>query len=345
MNGRDYDLKNILNIPLFEALQDILAKTTGTAIITVDYKGTPVTRHSCRTEFCTVIRENPISRKRCFRCDALAGLEAVRLNSPFIYLCHCGIVDVAVPVVVGDRYLGAVMFGQVRIPDGSADVRVERLVGEITAPDRGDPEAARELMEKFERIPQMEYRRVVEIAEMIQAIVHYIVCQAMDRRSQTMTYEWMLRTASREHRSPLPLQAPVDIQSLQEQQDGGEPEDEKKKEDTPPSGKDLSGTSIYPAIRYLETHPQERVTMTEMAELCHLAPSYFCRIFSRTTGDTFVDYVGRQKVAWAKEMLRDSDASVSQVAADLGYLDTSYFIRVFKKYEGITPLAYRLHRY
>ena len=100
MSGRDYDLKTILNIPLFEALQDILAKTTGTAIITVDYKGTPVTRHSCRTEFCSVIRENPISRKRCFRCDALAGLEAVRLNSPFIYLCHCGIVDVAVPVEV-----------------------------------------------------------------------------------------------------------------------------------------------------------------------------------------------------------------------------------------------------
>ena len=100
MSGRGYDLKTILNIPLFETLQDMIAKTTGTAIITVDYKGIPVTRHSCRTEFCTVIRENPVSRKRCFRCDALAGLEAVRLNSPFIYLCHCGIVDAAVPVVV-----------------------------------------------------------------------------------------------------------------------------------------------------------------------------------------------------------------------------------------------------
>ena len=133
MSGRGYDLKTILNIPLFETLQDMIAKTTGTAIITVDYKGIPVTRHSCRTEFCTVIRENPVSRKRCFRCDALAGLEAVRLNSPFIYLCHCGIVDAAVPVVVGDRYLGAVMFGEVRLSDNSADVKVERLVGEITS--------------------------------------------------------------------------------------------------------------------------------------------------------------------------------------------------------------------
>lgn len=337
MGGRDYDLKTILNIPLFEAMQDILAKTTGTAIITVDYKGTPVTRHSCRTEFCSVIRENPISRKRCFRCDALAGLEAVRLNSPFIYLCHCGIVDVAVPVVAGDRYLGAVMFGQVRIPDNSADVKVERLVGEITSLQREDAEAARELMEKYERIPKMEYRRVVEIAEMLEAIVRYIVCQAMDRRSQAMTYEWMLSAAGRQrHSAP---QAPVDIGDLQQRQEG------RQEPEPPAAGRELAGSPIYPAIRYLESHRQDRVTMAEMAELCHLAPSYFCRIFSRTTGETFVDYVNRQKVAWAKEMLRESEAAVSQVAAELGYLDTSYFIRVFKKYEGVTPLVYRLHGY
>lgn len=339
MSGRDYDLKTILNIPLFQALQDILAKTTGTAIITVDYKGTPVTRHSCRTEFCSVIRENPISRKRCFRCDALAGLEAVRLSSPFIYLCHCGIVDVAVPVVVGDRYLGAVMFGQVRIPDNSADGKVERLVGEITSLQREDAEAARELMEKYERIPKMEYRRVVEIAEMLEAIVRYIVCQAMDRRSQTLTYEWMLQSSSRDRTL---RQAPVDIQALQERQERRE---EAEEEETAPPARDFTGSPIYPAIRYIETHPQERVTMSEMAALCHLAPSYFCRIFSRVTGETFVDYVGRQKVGLAKEMLRDGGVTVSQVAADLGYLDTSYFIRVFKKYEGVTPLVYRLHKY
>ena len=101
MKTQDLDLKTILDIPMFEHLQDALAKATGTAIITVDYKGTPVTKHSCRTEFCSVIRENPVSRKRCYKCDALAGLEAVRLNRPYIYLCHCGIVDVAVPVMVG----------------------------------------------------------------------------------------------------------------------------------------------------------------------------------------------------------------------------------------------------
>lgn len=116
LSRREFDLKDILDIPLWEGVQDQLAELTGTAIITIDFKGNPITKHSRRTEFCSVIRENPVSRKRCYRCDALAGLEAVRLGKPYIYLCHCGIVDVAVPVMVGERYLGAVMFGRCAFP-------------------------------------------------------------------------------------------------------------------------------------------------------------------------------------------------------------------------------------
>ena len=111
MARRTFDLKSLLDIPLWETVQDHIARLTGTAIITVDFKGIPITKHSCRTRFCSVIRENPVSCKRCFRCDALAGLEAVRLGKPYIYLCHCGIVDVAIPVMGGETYLGAVMFG------------------------------------------------------------------------------------------------------------------------------------------------------------------------------------------------------------------------------------------
>ena len=58
MAGIQYDMKNVLDIPLWERMQDQLAKMTGTAIICIDYKGNPMTKHSGRTEFCSVIREN-----------------------------------------------------------------------------------------------------------------------------------------------------------------------------------------------------------------------------------------------------------------------------------------------
>ena len=332
MKTQDLDLKTILDIPMFEHLQDALAKATGTAIVTIDYKGTPVTKHSYRTEFCSVIRENPVSRKRCTKCDALAGLEAVRLNRPYIYLCHCGIVDVAVPVMVGDKYLGAVMFGQVRIPNGDTDAKVERLVSEISSFQAEEETTRHDLLEKYEKIPEMEYKRIVEIAELIDAAVQYIVHRAVENRNKTLTYEWMLRSVSAgtvETRLP-------DIGKMAEFK---EPEDRQQ-----PDG--LSKSSpVYPAVSYVENHRGEMVSMRDMANLCHLSPGYFSKIFPREAGETFTDYVNRRKVEWAKQKLRDSAESVSSIAFELGYVDTSYFIKVFKKFEGITPLAYRQQRY
>ena len=336
MKTQDLDLKTILDIPMFEHLQDALAKATGTAIITIDYKGTPVTKHSCRTEFCSVIRENPVSRKRCYKCDALAGLEAVRLNRPYIYLCHCGIVDVAVPVMVGDKYLGAVMFGQVRIPNGDTDAKVERLVSEISSFHAEEETTRRDLLEKYEKIPEMEYKRIVEIAELIDAAVQYIVHRAVETRNQSLTYEWMLRSASAgmaDNRLPA---MPPDIGKMVER-----PEAEDSRV---PSGVPKS-SPVYPAVSYVESHRGEMVTMRDMANLCHLSPSYFSKIFPREAGETFTDYVNRRKVEWAKQKLRDSAESVSSIAFELGYVDTSYFIKVFKKFEGITPLAYRQQKY
>ena len=165
MSRRDLDLKSILDIPLWEKIQDELARLTGTAIITIDYKGNPITKYSCRTDFCSVIREDPVFRKRCCRCDALAGLEAVRIGKPYIYLCHCGVVDAAVPVTVGNRYLGAVMFGQVRIPDGDTDAKVERLVSEVSSFQTGSESDRQDLIEMYDRLPEMEYKRIVAIAD------------------------------------------------------------------------------------------------------------------------------------------------------------------------------------
>ena len=196
MSRRDLDLKSILDIPLWEKIQDELARLTGTAIITIDYKGNPITKHSCRTDFCSVIREDPVFRKRCCRCDALAGLEAVRMGKPYIYLCHCGVVDAAVPVTVGNRYLGAVMFGQVRIPDGDTDAKVERLVSEVSSFQTGSESDRQDLIEMYDRLPEMEYKRIVAIADTLNAIVNYIVDRAVNSENEAMTYKFLLQNSN-----------------------------------------------------------------------------------------------------------------------------------------------------
>lgn len=331
---RDLDLKTLLDIPLWEKVQDELARLTGTAIITIDFKGNPITKHSCRTDFCSVIRENPISRRRCYRCDALAGLEAVRLGRPYIYLCHCGIVDVAVPVMVGDRYLGAVMFGQVRIPNNDTDGKVERLVSEISSFQAESDTARQDLLEKYQRLPEMEYKRVVAVADTINAIVNYIVDRAVNTENEAMTYKFLLHNSNMNSG-----QQNAEIQELTNPAGEGEwqgQEDELELAKSSP---------VYPAVAYVNNHRHEMVSMNDMAKLCHLSPSYFSRLFRRELGENFINYVNRKKMQWAKQRLRGSNDSVVQIAQELGYMDSSYFISVFKKFEGTTPLVYRQHKY
>lgn len=331
MGRREFDLKSLLDIPLWEKIQDELARLTGTAIVTIDFKGNPITKHSGRTDFCSIIRENPILRKRCFRCDALAGLEAVRLGRPYIYLCHCGIVDVAVPVLVGERYLGAVMFGQVKIPSNDTDAKVERLVNEISSFQAESEVARADLMEKYDRLPEMEYKHIVQIAETISSIINYIIDRAVNSENQALTYEFLLHSSGDQPNSVL--------HDIQELRDPSSADASAFEPDLPKS------SPVYPAVAYVNNHPHEMVTMNNMAQLCHLSQSYFSRLFRRELGENFINYVNRQKVQWAKERLRETNDSVNQIALDLGYMDSSYFINVFKKFEGITPLVYRQHKY
>jgi len=333
MARREFDLNTLLDIPLWETVQDQIAALTGTAIITIDIRGNPITKHSCRTEFCSVIRENPVSRKRCLRCDALAGLEAVRLGKPFIYLCHCGIVDVAVPVMVGDKYLGAVMFGQVRIPNDDTDAKIERLVNEISSFQAEEETARQDLLEMYERLPEMEYQRIVEIADLIDAFMKYIVDRAVKNRNDMQTYDWFLKTSK-------DLQEPLDseIKQIVEVVDGSS---------SGVSDRDIvpASSAVYPAVQYLRYHTKDNVTMKEMAQLCHLSTSYFSRIFNREVGEPFVSFVNRRKIELSKEMLRETNHSVTHISSELGYANISHFIELFKRYEGVTPVVYRQHKY
>lgn len=338
MGRQIYELAEVLNVARWEEVQDWLAKITGTAIITVDYKGTPITKHSLCTDFCKIIRANPVSRKRCHKCDALAGLEAVRLNRPYIYLCHCGIVDVACPVNVDEKYLGAVMFGQVRIPDGDPDGKVERLVSEISSFHPESEQARQDLLELYEQIPEMNFERIEDIAGMINAIVQYTVNRYVNNQVKTYTYEWMIHN----------------MEAVATEQKTSRRKDSTIKE-LPPSFAPSStsdpvlpvakDSTIYPALLYLENHLKDRTSMQAMAEICNLSSSYFSRLFTREVGENFRDYQNRRKIQVAKEMLRNTKLSIYEIAEELNFSDSSYFVRTFRKFEGITPSVYRRHKY
>ncbi len=82
--------------------------------------------------------------------------------------------------------------------------------------------------------------------------------------------------------------------------------------------------------------------LREAAEKLGISEAHFCRIFKSYTGFRPMEYANLFKLQKAKNLLRNTDLSVAEVAAEIGYDSHSYFSMLFKKHTGVTPTQYRL---
>lgn len=98
---------------------------------------------------------------------------------------------------------------------------------------------------------------------------------------------------------------------------------------------------VRAVIQYIEEHYQETLTLEKVAEAVNLNPVYLSNIFRKETNEKFVDYVHKRKIEAAKQMLCSEDTSVVNIAETLGYFDSKYFSKIFRKYVGIKPTDYR----
>jgi len=83
------------------------------------------------------------------------------------------------------------------------------------------------------------------------------------------------------------------------------------------------------------------ISMQEAAKTIHYSEPYFCKIFKQQYGQNFTAYLTEYRVEEAKKLLKQLNVSVKDVGAKVGYLDSSYFARVFKRLIGISPSEYR----
>jgi len=98
---------------------------------------------------------------------------------------------------------------------------------------------------------------------------------------------------------------------------------------------------VVKAKEFVETHLEERVTMSGMARRLGVSPIHFCKIFRTTTGMTFTDCVARMRVEKAKTLLANPFLRVSEVAFACGFQAIPYFNEVFKKHTGQSPTKFR----
>ena len=99
---------------------------------------------------------------------------------------------------------------------------------------------------------------------------------------------------------------------------------------------------LVPSIRqYIETHPDESLSLNEVASVFEMSPGYISTLFKRYGAQSFSECVRVAKLNRAKELLRQQ-MKIQEVSDALCYSDPYYFSRIFKKYEGISPKEYAL---
>jgi len=106
--------------------------------------------------------------------------------------------------------------------------------------------------------------------------------------------------------------------------------------------------NIYPSNelvnnikKYVRNNYNKELTLEKIAEMFFVNRSYCSTLFNEKTGMSFTDYVNRIRTEKAKELLRDTNIRIFKIAKSLGYSNTKYFFRIFKKLAGCTPEEYR----
>ncbi len=101
------------------------------------------------------------------------------------------------------------------------------------------------------------------------------------------------------------------------------------------------GTVVNIVKDYLEQHYNENISRKDIESLVHLNEDYLNRIYKKATGYSLLEYIQYYRITMARRMLNDSNTSISEIAARIGYDSPAYFSKVFKKSTGLTPLEYR----
>ncbi|WP_431087650.1 helix-turn-helix domain-containing protein [Paenibacillus sp. 8b26] len=95
--------------------------------------------------------------------------------------------------------------------------------------------------------------------------------------------------------------------------------------------------------QYIQKHFQKPIAMEKMAKQFHYSTHYLVKVFKRKYGCSPIEYVVQTRINRAKSLLAETDASIREVAENVGYTNFYYFSRLFKKQTGETPTQFKMH--
>ena len=100
----------------------------------------------------------------------------------------------------------------------------------------------------------------------------------------------------------------------------------------------------YPSHRATDFYNRykEDISLQSVAEEMNYSDAYFCKIFKQCFDKSFIGYLTEYRLERAKQLLADVRINVKDISVNVGYRDSNYFAKVFKRAMGSTPTEYRM---
>lgn len=104
-------------------------------------------------------------------------------------------------------------------------------------------------------------------------------------------------------------------------------------------------SSIREVVAYIEAHCTDYdLSLDMIADQAQITPQYLSVKLKQEIGMSYKEYLTRLRIEAAEKLLAREEISVSEICQRVGYINVSYFIKVFQKYTGVTPTRYRAER-
>lgn len=102
---------------------------------------------------------------------------------------------------------------------------------------------------------------------------------------------------------------------------------------------------VKQAIEYINQYYNQKLDLQTVADQLYVSTWHLCKVIKKQTGTNFVDLLNNARIENAKRMLLESNIKIYEIAEDVGYADTAYFSKIFKKITQVTPNEYRNKMY
>lgn len=99
--------------------------------------------------------------------------------------------------------------------------------------------------------------------------------------------------------------------------------------------------SIELATQWILENLGETITIEKIASKVFMNPTYFSEYFKRKTGETVLDFVTKKRMEKALQLLQSTNIKIYEISLVIGYSDTKYFSKLFKRYYGVLPSQVR----